>query len=141
MESIEWLRFVPFLLAGLLLLGWSLIVILQTRREDYDLLNVALAGTGLLVALYLVSVAFTRSGVDITIPLPRELDERIDGYIYGVSVANVYYDVLRVAIGVVSLIGLGPTYINVYRAARERRNQRTTIHEVHDVPKNGRHPP
>ena len=113
MSESQWLRFIPFLLTALVLFGWSLIVIIQTRREDWDLLNVSLAGLGILTALYLGSVALDYS---IVSPDP----------------APLYYDAIRVTLGVVAGVGLYPTYRNVWQALKARRANRTKIKRIYN---------
>lgn len=119
MSTFDWIRFLPFALTALVLLGWALIQILQTRRDEYDLLTVCIITVGIGTALYIGSLAVNYSVVEVSWP-------------------SWYYDTLRVVLGISAGVGLWPTWRNVYRAWLARRRDQTRDVTIYDVPQDER---
>lgn len=98
MSEVEWLRFAPFLLCGFVLLEEAVLIWLQTDHDKWDLLNVSIVLIGVSVALYLGSLAATFAG--------------------WVNPPTVYWDAVRIAMGVASLLGLYPLTRQIARVLR-----------------------
>jgi len=107
-------RTLPFASLALLLLGWALIELLQTPREDWDWLTVAIVFPGVAGALYLGSLALNWT------PLP-------------IGWHDDYFESIRVV-----LIFTAPfvpvVWVNVFRAFRARRRGQYRRKVIYDLP-------
>lgn len=102
MNSIEWLRFLPFVSVSLVLLGWALIE--QFSERPWNIAKVTILLVGYTVTWYLASLAVNFSWWEVTWPVP-------------------YYDAIRIVMGL-SIFGVPWVWRNVwwsYQGWRERR--------------------
>lgn len=94
-------RTLPFTSLALILLGWALIELLQTRREDMDGLTWTIVAAGIGGALYLGSLALNWAPV-------------------GIEWRSWWFESIRIAL-ILTVPGVPIVWVHVFRAWRARR--------------------
>lgn len=111
-------RTVPLVSLALILLGWALIELLQTPRDEWDWLTAAIVFPGVAGALYLGSIGLNWS------PIPIAWHDR-------------YFESIRIV-----LIFTAPfvpvVWRNVFRAYRARRRGQYRRKVIYDLPQDER---
>lgn len=107
-------RTLPFVSLALVLLGWMLIELLQTPREEWDRLTLTIVFAGLAACCYLTSLAVNYAPV-------------------GVTVRDWVFESIRVSL-LFTIPGVPVVWINVWRAFRARRKGLYRKKKVYDLP-------
>lgn len=92
----------PFFCFALVLIGWALIELFRTRIRNHDLITWTIAWCGIAGGIYILSLALNYSPV-------------------GISWWPWWFDAIRISLWM-TLPGIPAIWINVFRAARDRRN-------------------